>query len=245
MSSVSAHFNSMVTYYAEVPVATKDLQISTILPINEGNAGVLFVSKFDETKLIKKSVNNSLINEFVIGKMIDHPNFMKVHRLFKKIYLDENEKEVDCVYKLEIERIEGKSLEGVLISEKVNRNFYLKLTEAIYNSILYLNEQQIVWEDLTPKNIMISNEGEVKFVDYGLYLQEPDDASRIKSLLENYQTLTCMMEENHEMAEDVEEINLHILELLDDTIAELEKGALAQHTLRFFLDHIRLYFRCL
>ena len=82
MSSVSAHFNSMVTYYAEGPVATKDLQISTILPINEGNAGVLFVSKFDETKLIKKSVNNSLINEFVIGKMIDHPNFMKVHQRF-------------------------------------------------------------------------------------------------------------------------------------------------------------------
>ncbi len=245
MSSVSSFYNSMVTYYAEGLVATKDLRISTILSINEGNTGVLFVSKFDETKLIKKSVNNSLINEFVIGKIIDHPNFMKVHRLFKKIYLDKNEKEVDCVYKLEIERIEGKSLEGVLNFQKIDRGFYLKLTEAIYKGIRYLNDQQIVWEDLNPENIMITNEGEVKFVDYGLYSQEPDDASRVKILLQNYQALVWKVYEDDEMAEDAEKINEHIGGLLDATIQELEKGALPQHTLNSFLDHIRLYIHCL
>ena len=105
MSLVSAFYDSMIIYYADGPVETKHLGISANAPVNEGNVGVLFINKFDETKLVKKSVNDSLINEFIIGKRIDHPHFMKVHRLFKKVYLDENEKEIDCVYKLEIERI--------------------------------------------------------------------------------------------------------------------------------------------
>ena len=243
--SLNINYDSMVTYQAGGEIETKQLGISTSFHINKGNFGVVYVNKFDPTKLVKKSNSDSLINEFTIGKRIDNPNFMKVYRLFEKVYVDQSGNTIISLYKLEIERIEGKSLEEVLNSEEISLDFYLKLTEAIYNGLIYLNDQHIAWEDLNSSNIMRSNNGEVKFIDYGLYIEQPNDAKRIECLLQNYQSLVWYINDNHDMSYDADDVNEHIADLLDKTIKELENGAPPQATLRSFLDYIKLYLVCL
>ena len=234
--------SSIVTYFSGGEVETKHFGISADTFLKEGNYGSLFVNKFDTSRLIKKSCSETLINEYAVGKKIDHPNFMKVYRLFKKVYIGKNGKEVKCKYKLEIERISGRTLEDLWSSEKIDRGFYLKLTDALCKGIIYLNHQKIAWDDLNTDNIMKNDDGEIKFIDFGLYVEEMDDAIRVKSSLKNYHNLVKYIMKHHQMSVDVEEINKRVENLLAKMIQELGRGpASPEQTLGSFLDSVKLY----
>ncbi len=230
----------MWTYFNTGPFKTKHFGMSTDTQFNEGEYGVLFISSLDPSRLIKKSDSKTLINEYTIGRKIDHPNFMKVYRLFKKVYVDENGNRVNWKYKLEIERIFGKTLGNALAAEKIDRGFYLKLTEAMCNGIIYLNHQKIAWGDIRSENIMVSDDGEIKFIDFGLYVEVTDDAKRIKKCLKNYGELVVKISEDYQMSEDAEVINKHIEDLLVNKRKELKNGASPEQTLTSFLDQVRL-----
>jgi len=231
----------MWTYYSGGPFETKHFRISTDIELAEGHSGVVFTNKFDPSKLIKKSGSDDLIDEYAIGRKIDHPNFMKVYRLFKKVYVNESGNKVDWKYKLEIERIFGEALGNTLARQKVDQIFYLKLTEAMCNGLVYLDHQKIAWADVSLDNIMIREDGAIKFIDFGLYSEEADDAKRIKRILKNYHNLVWDIMKNHRMSEDAEEINKHIENLLINKRKELKDGASPEQTLSSFLDSIKLY----
>ncbi len=233
--------SSMVTYVGGGELETKHLGISAKTFLNEGSYGSLFVNKFDPSRLIKKSDSETLINEYTVGKKIDHPNFMKVYRLFQKVYVGKSGKPVRCKYKLEIERISGRTLGDIWSSEKIDRDFYLKLTDAICKGIIYLNHQKIAWDDVNPDNIMKTDDGEVKFIDFGFYVEETDDATRIRGSLKNYHNLVKSITKSYQINEDAEAINQYVEKVLGKIIQELDRGASPEQTLTSFLDSIKLY----
>ncbi|MCK5845283.1 MAG: protein kinase, partial [Victivallales bacterium] len=101
---------------------------------------------------------------------LDHPNIVKL--------LDHGE--CDGVLYLVTEFIQGRSLRDIIKETPLAEETAVDLALEVAEALKYMNQFGILHRDIKPDNILISNIGEVKLVDFGLSREEDQQTVSIK-----------------------------------------------------------------
>ena len=138
--------------------------------IGEGGMGVVY--KAEDTKLRRTVALKFLspqalgteeekarfIHEAQAAAALNHPNICTVHEI------DETEGQSFIA----MEYIEGQSLKGIIESGPLKLEEAQKIAMQIAEGLHEAHRRQIVHRDIKPANIMITGEGRVKIMDFGL-----------------------------------------------------------------------------
>ncbi|HEX6901405.1 MAG TPA: serine/threonine-protein kinase [Thermoanaerobaculia bacterium] len=149
--------------------------------IAEGGMGAVFVA-FDEKlerevalKIIRgdrldAGTRARFLNEARLLSQLDHPNICRIHGS-----LEIEEEDV-----LILERIRGRTLREALNSKVYQKGMTpahrLAVAEGVARALEAAHEKGIVHRDLKPANVMITDEGQVKVLDFGLALSNAADS---------------------------------------------------------------------
>jgi serine/threonine protein kinase len=89
---------------------------------------------------------------------LNHPHIVMLHSV----------EEADGVHFLTMELIEGQSLDHVIPAGGLPVERIVEIASALADALAAAHEKGIVHRDLKPANVMVSNEGRVKVLDFGL-----------------------------------------------------------------------------
>jgi serine/threonine protein kinase len=90
---------------------------------------------------------------------LDHPNIARI--------LDGGSTEEGLPY-LVMEYVEGERIDLYCDEHRLSVNERLRLLEAMFSAIRYAHEKHVVHRDLKPSNILVSADGTVKLLDFGI-----------------------------------------------------------------------------
>ena len=158
----------------------KNLQFSDfeiLKRISEGEHGLIFQVRHKVSnviyalKAIQKNQNiedqeEKVKREISIMKNmsnISHPNIMKFYNDFEDGYY----------FCLVLEFIEGETLDEKLKKHKdmgkyLKQNLIIIILKGIINGLKYLHERKVMHRDISPDNIMIDNNNNIKIIDFGI-----------------------------------------------------------------------------
>lgn len=108
--------------------------------------------------VVKKIMNKAALDVYEQLKSIKNKNLVKIF----DCYIDEDK----CI---EIEDfINGRRLDDYVTNQKIDYNQCIQLTVDICMALEELHKMGIVHRDIQPKNILISNEGTLKLIDFDI-----------------------------------------------------------------------------
>jgi serine/threonine protein kinase len=89
---------------------------------------------------------------------LDHPNIVSAHSI----------EEADGVHFLVMSLAEGRTLEQVIPSEGLSPSRELELAIPLTEALAAAHAKEITHRDLKPSNVMVTDDGQVKVLDFGL-----------------------------------------------------------------------------
>jgi serine/threonine protein kinase/tetratricopeptide (TPR) repeat protein len=89
---------------------------------------------------------------------LDHPNIVTIYSV----------EESDGVHFLTMQLVEGLPLDRVIRQGGLRVEQIIEIAEALADALAAAHEKGIVHRDLKPANVMVTNEGRVKVLDFGL-----------------------------------------------------------------------------
>src|SRR5579863_8353444 len=89
---------------------------------------------------------------------LDHPNIVTIYSV----------EESNGVHFLTMQLVEGQPLDRLIPQDGLGIERIVEIGSAIADALAAAHEKNIVHRDLKPANVMISNEGRVKVLDFGL-----------------------------------------------------------------------------
>ncbi len=97
-----------------------------------------------------------------VGRRLDHPNIIKVLTPERK----------SRMY-IAMEYVDGISLRTLLRDHRpLPTEKALDLTRQICEALVYMHSQGVVHRDIKPENVLVTAEGQVKIMDFGIALDE-------------------------------------------------------------------------
>jgi non-specific serine/threonine protein kinase/serine/threonine-protein kinase len=115
-------------------------------------------------KLIRKDIANEFVlhrflNERQILAALDHPNIARL--------LDGGKTEDGLPY-LVMDYIEGLSLPDYCDQNRLNTEERLRLFQQLCDAVQYAHQRLVIHRDIKPGNILVTNEGTPKLLDFGI-----------------------------------------------------------------------------
>ena len=98
------------------------------------------------------------VQEAKAAAAIHHPNIATIHEI----------DEADGVHFIVMELIEGEKLTDLLARERLTPSRVLELVSEIAEGLSKAHDKGVVHRDLKPSNIMITVDGHIKIIDFGL-----------------------------------------------------------------------------
>ena len=89
---------------------------------------------------------------------LDHPNIVTIYSV----------EECDGVHFLTMQLVEGQPLDRLICAGGLPLEQIVEIASALGDALAAAHEKGIVHRDLKPANVMVSNEGRVKVLDFGL-----------------------------------------------------------------------------
>ncbi|PYQ27718.1 MAG: hypothetical protein DMF56_19110 [Acidobacteria bacterium] len=99
-----------------------------------------------------------LLREARALSKLDHPNICRIHDYI----------ESDDVDLLVLEYIDGQTVQDVITDQKLSRTEKLRIAVSVADVLVAAHRLGIVHRDLKPENVMLTRQGEVKVLDFGL-----------------------------------------------------------------------------
>jgi serine/threonine protein kinase len=144
--------------------------LSEVYLATERTTGQQYAVKIiEKAKLTSMNHLKGITREVAILRKLQHPNIVKLERVYE---------EGERVY-IVLEHIEGCSIlaklgRGSLIEE----GQALAIIQRILEVLEYLESQHIVHRDIKPENVLLSDDGRVTLVDFGLAIEVHDDTQQ-------------------------------------------------------------------
>jgi eukaryotic-like serine/threonine-protein kinase len=98
-----------------------------------------------------------------IGQKLDHPNIVRVLKPRQK----------SRMYMV-MEHVEGKSLRAMMGKHPLPTEKALDIARQVCDALAYLEAHGVVHRDLKPENLLVTPEGQVKILDFGIALVESE-----------------------------------------------------------------------
>ena len=141
-----------------------------VATLGEGAASKLYRvrDKHGEEFCLKRVVKNApseqrfidqAVTEYEVSKHLDSPLIRRVHKLIRQRALLRTSEVLVLM-----ELVEGKTIETIKFKGMVG---YCKLFHAAAKGLKHMHDAGFVHADIKPNNIMVTNEGLVKLIDFG------------------------------------------------------------------------------
>ena len=148
---------------------------STILQIaDRGRGGKRFA-----LKVVKRQdsdddiyITQALV-EFEAAKKLNHPNIARIYDCRTKRSLFMKVTGVELL----VEMVEGKTLDEI---ELPTTNALILIFLQVADALVHMHRRGVYHADLKPGNIMVSNEGRVKLIDFGTAWLKGEEKGRIQ-----------------------------------------------------------------
>ena len=116
-------------------------------------------------KVFKYNSDNTMLESYFkreceVLSLLRHDNIVNL--------LDEGFDRNQKIFYIVLEYIEGKTLEEIIKDNSIKSFDKESLTDQLLEAINYAHSQNILHRDIKPSNIMITNEGKVKVIDFGI-----------------------------------------------------------------------------
>ena len=98
------------------------------------------------------------LREAQVLAALKHPNIVTIHSV----------EEADGVHFLCMELVEGKSLDALIPAGGLDVDRLLDIAVPLSAAVAAAHEKDVVHRDLKPANVMVSDDGQVKVLDFGL-----------------------------------------------------------------------------
>ena len=98
------------------------------------------------------------VREAQLLASLNHPNIVTIHSV----------EEAEGVPFLTMELVQGKTLDRVIAAGPLTISLLLEVATAIADALVAAHAKGIVHRDLKPANVMLSDDGRIKVVDFGL-----------------------------------------------------------------------------
>jgi len=95
---------------------------------------------------------------------LNHPNIVTVHAVEEAPSTSSGQ----AVHFFTMELVEGKSLRQVIANRNLDVDKVLEIAEPLADAVSAAHRKNITHQDLKPANVMLSDEGRVKVLDFGL-----------------------------------------------------------------------------
>jgi serine/threonine protein kinase/tetratricopeptide (TPR) repeat protein len=99
---------------------------------------------------------------------LNHPNIVTVHAV------EEAETETGSMHFFTMELVRGMSLRQSIATQNFGVEKVLEIAESLADAVSAAHHKNITHQDLKPANIMLSDEGRVKVLDFGLAKLRPE-----------------------------------------------------------------------
>lgn len=157
------------------------------------------------------------------------------HRHIVSIYTIIEEPDIYMVF----EHIDGKTLEDYLCKyEKLPIKHTMAVGEKILSALIYAHSKGVVHRDLKPSNVMVTAEGQVKVMDFGIARAAKDGLTRVTGTPEICGTLAYMAPEQEmgraEEASDIFAFGVTMYEMATGELPFRGPNFLAQKEERVF-----------
>lgn len=137
--------------------------------LGKGGMGEVYVG-FDETlerkvalkaiqakSRLKPQAKARFLREARVLSQLEHPSICQIHD-----YIEGEETDF-----LVLEFIEGKNLHQA-VAHKLNKSLKLKIAEQVAQVLVVAHGKGVVHRDLKPSNVMLTKNGDIKVLDFGL-----------------------------------------------------------------------------
>lgn len=156
-------------------------------------------------------VKKRFLREARVLSLLNHPHICQIYD-----YIEEK----DCDF-LVLELIEGQSLKKA-IAEGLDKGQKFRIAEQLVHVLKSTHEKGVVHRDLKPSNVMLTGEGEIKVLDFGLARLAESQMRRLRGRIEEDGFRPRVAEDVY--SGDSE----HTLTLSDETDDEIPEDELIQ-----------------
>jgi predicted ATPase/serine/threonine protein kinase len=104
---------------------------------------------------------------------LNHPNIVTIYELGQ----------VDSTHYIAMELVEGKVLRDLLSSGQIPLREFIEIAAQVADGLAKAHEAGIVHRDLKPENLMVSKDGLVKILDFGLAKLTPTPTEELSEIL--------------------------------------------------------------
>ena len=119
---------------------------------------VVAIKAIHPSLLMDREISERLRNEAKIVARLKHPNIVQIYDLI----------EISGHYLMVLEYIEGHDLKQVINQGLVSREQLLKKYVDVCSAVQYAHLQGVIHRDLKPNNIMLTLDGDIKIMDFGI-----------------------------------------------------------------------------
>lgn len=146
------------------------LNYKILRKLGEGGGGVVYLaedSRLSRTVVLKflsdelagnQIARKRFLREARLASTLDHPNICTIHEV----------NEVEGLDFIVMQYAEGQTLAQIIASGPPDLNATLSIALQITDALGAAHEQSIVHRDIKPGNIIVTNKGQVKILDFGL-----------------------------------------------------------------------------
>lgn len=152
----------------EIPKQIGPYKIESIL--SKGGMSILYLGKHPETNtpiaikvlspayLKHPEMKRQFLNESKIIQMADHPNIIKLY----------GQGEWENGLYIAMEFVQGISLKQFILQQTLSLKGALDIILQVAYALLHLHSHGIIHRDMKPENILITESGKVKVIDFGI-----------------------------------------------------------------------------
>lgn len=184
-------------------------RIKLIKPIGKGGFGTVWegwhlaLRRKIAVKILNREhySNTKLRERFLHGAQamarLDHPNIVKVFEIY------EGKDPLEPLLFFTMELIVGKPLDAYIINKRLGLAEKLIIIHKISEALSYAHENGIIHRDISPGNIIITEEGIIKLTDFDL--AQVEGFTRLTSMGEGFGTLRYCAPEQQSIASHADE----------------------------------------
>ena len=105
-----------------------------------------------------KEAKRQLVKEAQAVAMLDHPNICAVHGI----------EQHDDAHFIVMQYIEGQTLADCITQEEIDVDEFKSIARQIVSAVAFAHSHGVIHRDLKPGNIMLTADGKIKVLDFGL-----------------------------------------------------------------------------